>query len=129
MFTETQNESTIIYCSHQMEEVERVADNLIIMEKGSVTNNSSPDDFVERIASWVVDFSDKKIDTTKINSALSCKKIDGLHHIVTLDQDQNFSELLENLGGTDIQKMGINLPNAVNAFLAHKHNAPTSNVH
>jgi ABC-2 type transport system ATP-binding protein len=56
MFTETLNESTIIYCSHQMEEVERVADNLIILEKGQLRNNSAPDVFVERISSWVVSF-------------------------------------------------------------------------
>ena len=60
MFTETENESTIIYCSHQMEEVERVADNLIILEKGRLTNNSVPDEFVERITSWIVDFNDKR---------------------------------------------------------------------
>lgn len=31
---------TVIYCSHQMEEIERVADNLIIMERGALRNVS-----------------------------------------------------------------------------------------
>ncbi|TDF38189.1 ABC transporter ATP-binding protein [Alteromonadaceae bacterium M269] len=124
MFTETQNESTIIYCSHQMEEIERVADNLIMLEKGRLTNNSSPDEFVARVSSWIAEFPNKPSQLTQSSKVLSCKKIDDLHHIVTIDEDANFQEFLQNAGGSNIRQVDINLPNAVNAFLTKNHNTP-----
>ncbi|MEP1446732.1 MAG: ABC transporter ATP-binding protein [Paraglaciecola sp.] len=125
MFTEIENDSTIIYCSHQMEEVERVADNLVILEKGRLMNNSAPDEFVERIRSWVVDFDGKPLDKNAVDGLLSAKLIDGQHHIVTLDQtDASFRQALNKLGAKDVQPMGVTLNSAVNAFLAKNHNVP-----
>ncbi len=46
---------TILYCSHQIEEVERLADNLVVLERGRLRNFSAPDDFCERIRLWVTD--------------------------------------------------------------------------
>ena len=34
MYSNAADDCTVIYCSHQMEEIERVADNLIILERG-----------------------------------------------------------------------------------------------
>jgi ABC-2 type transport system ATP-binding protein len=125
MFTETENESTIIYCSHQMEEVERVADNLIILEKGSLKNNSVPDEFVERISSWVVDFDDKPLDKKVIDGLLSIKFIDGHHHIICMDQQaEPFRQQLQNLGAKEIHPRGVTLNSAVNAFLSKNHHVP-----
>jgi ABC-2 type transport system ATP-binding protein len=126
MFTETENESTIIYCSHQMEEVERVADNLIILEKGRLTNNSIPDDFVERISSWIVDFDDKKIERNEVSGLLSMKKIDGQYHLMVVDQNPvKFRSHLTALGAGSIHPIGVTLNSAVNAFLSKNHNVPS----
>lgn len=125
MFTETNNESTIIYCSHQMEEVERVADNLIILEKGQLKNNSAPDVFVERVSSWIVDFETKQIDKQAIDGLLSSKFIDGQHHLVAVDQAADkFRHQLLALGASHVHQVGVTLSSAVNAFLAKNHHVP-----
>jgi ABC-2 type transport system ATP-binding protein len=125
MFTETKNESTIIYCSHQMEEVERVADNLIILEKGQLRNNSAPDVFVERISSWVVNFDVKQVDKDVIEGLLSVKFINGQHHIITVDQRaEKFRQQVQLLGAKEVHPMGVTLNSAVNAFLSKNHNVP-----
>jgi len=126
MFTETESESTIIYCSHQMEEVERVADNLIILEKGRLTNNSVPDEFVERITSWIVDFNGKKIERDQVSGLLSMKRIDGQYHLMVVDQNPvDFRSHLMNLGAESIHPIGVTLNSAVNAFLSKNHNVPS----
>ena len=125
MFTETENESTIIYCSHQMEEVERVADNLIILEKGRLKNNSAPDEFVERITSWIVDFDSNQVEKKAIEGLLSMKLIDGQHHIIAVDQQaEAFRQQLQLLGAKDVHPIGVTLNSAVNAFLSKNHNVP-----
>ncbi len=128
MFTETEREATIIYCSHQMEEIERVADNLIIMEKGSLKNNSAPEEFVERVSGWIVDANGKAFDTKQIPGLLNVKRIDGQHHIMVTDQGDDFPEKLKQLGIDSPRETPVNLERAVNAFLSKNHNTPHSQI-
>ena len=117
---------TVIYCSHQMEEIERVADNLIILERGALVNMSPPEDFVERVRYWVADIPFKGPDTRTIPGLLEVQKIDGLHHYVVLDQDEDFAEFLKSSGARSVQSMPVSLDRAVNGFLAKNHVAPAS---
>ena len=126
MFTETEGNTTIIYCSHQMEEIERVADKLIIMEKGVLQNNSSPEAFVARISYWIADFGGKIPARDKIPGFLSARNIDGIHHVMVADQDKSYGSVLTGLGATAVTPNSVNLERAVNAFLTKNHNTPNS---
>ncbi len=123
MFTETEDNTTIIYCSHQMEEIERVADRLIIMERGQLKNNSTPDDFCARVSYWLADWD---MSETTIPGYLSHRTIDGQQHILVADQGDEFEDYLTTNGATDINRMPVNLEKAVNAFLTATHNKPDS---
>jgi ABC-2 type transport system ATP-binding protein len=118
------DDCTVIYCSHQMEEIERVADNLIILERGELKNMSSPDDFRERVRYWVADIPFKGPDPRTIPGLLEASRIDGLHHYVVLDQDEAFAEFLKANGARSVQSMPVSLDRAVNSFLAKNHAAP-----
>ncbi|SDE47574.1 MULTISPECIES: ABC transporter ATP-binding protein [Kordiimonas] len=128
MFTETEANTTIIYCSHQMEEIERVADQLIIMEKGTLQNNSSPDAFVERISYWIGDFANGLPAKGALPGFLTSRTIDGQHHILVADQGEEFGQVLKNNGAKAVAKAPVNLERAVNAFLTKNHNTPDSRV-
>ncbi len=128
LFIGTENESTIIYCSHQMEEIERVADSLIILERGEVKNQSTPDDFCERIQYWIANFYGKAPDINDIKAALSVKNIEGQTHIICLDQQIGYREYLASIGASDAVEVPINLDNAVNAFLAKNHKRSQSKL-
>ncbi|MDQ3038898.1 MAG: ABC transporter ATP-binding protein, partial [Pseudomonadota bacterium] len=49
LYSNAADDITVIYCSHQMEEIERVADQLIILERGKLVNQSEPEDFCARV--------------------------------------------------------------------------------
>ena len=118
------DDCTVIYCSHQMEEIERVADNLIILERGELKNMSPPDDFRERVRYWVADIPFKGPEPSTIPGLLEVSRIDGLHHYVVLDQDEDFAEFLKASGARSVQSMPVSLDRAVNSFLAKNHAAP-----
>ena len=118
------DECTVVYCSHQMEEIERVADNLIILERGTLVNMSPPDDFRERVRYWVADLPFKGPDPRSVPGLLEVQKIDGLHHYVVLDQDEAFAAFLRGNGARTVQSMPVSLDRAVNSFLAKNHAAP-----
>ena len=119
-------DTTIIYCSHQMDEIERLADNLIILERGELMHMSSPDEFSKRVSLWVAEFSFVSPDAGKLPGVLSMQRIDGLFHYLVLDQDEGFGALLEAQGARRHYRGDVNLDRAVNAFLARNHAAPSN---
>jgi ABC-2 type transport system ATP-binding protein len=115
--------STIVYCSHQMDEIERVADNLVILERGRLRYMSGPDDFCGRVQLWVAEFPFKAPEVRALDGVLQVQQFDGLTHIVTFDQHDGaaFEARLKLLGARRVQAMPLGLDRAVNAFLSHGH--------
>ena len=116
---------TVIYCSHQMEEVERVADNLVILERGRLVNMSAPDDFRARVSHWIADIPFRGPDPRTVPGLLEQQQLDGLQHYLVLDQDEGFAGFLRDAGARSARAMQVSLDRAVNAFLAKNHAAPT----
>ena len=81
-------DATIIYCSHQMDEIERLADNLIILERGELKHMSAPDEFCERVTQWVVEFAFVPPAADLLPGVLHMQRIDGLFHYLVLDQGE-----------------------------------------
>lgn len=122
LFAGQNQERTIIYCSHQMDEVERLADNLVIFEDGELKNMSPPDALWERISCWMVD----DVDVAKVPGLLQVREIDGQKQIAVLDQDDGFGAQLQNLGAGAAQQLPISFDRAVNAYLDCNHRTPAS---
>ncbi|MGS1077037.1 ABC transporter ATP-binding protein [Pseudoxanthomonas beigongshangi] len=126
MYSNATDECTVIYCSHQMEEIERVADNLIILERGQLKNMSAPEDFCARVTHWVADVPFKGPEPRSVPGLLEVQRLDGLHHYLVLDQDDGFEQFLRDSGARNVQSMPVSLDRAVNAFLAKNHAAPAA---
>ncbi|MFY2762567.1 ABC transporter ATP-binding protein [Arenimonas sp. MALMAid1274] len=124
MYSNLSDDCTVIYCSHQMDEIERVADNLIILEQGELRNMSPPEDFVARVSYWVADVPFKGPDPRTVPGLLQVQRLDGLHHYLVLDQDEGFADFLRAAGARSINTMPVGLDRAVNGFLAKNHAAP-----
>jgi ABC-2 type transport system ATP-binding protein len=118
--------NTVVYCSHQMDEIERVADNLVILERGRLRYMSGPDDFCDRVRLWVADFPTKTPDVRALPGVLQVQPIDHFTHVVVFDQDDGFGARLKLLGARSVHAMPLGLDRAVNAFLAHGHARPAA---
>ena len=126
LYSNAADDCTVIYCSHQMEEIERVADNLIILERGQLRNMSAPEDFTARVSHWVADVPFKGPELHTVPGLLEVQRLDGLHHYLVLDQDAGFEQFLRTSGARNVQSMPVSLDRAVNAFLAKNHAAPAA---
>jgi ABC-2 type transport system ATP-binding protein len=115
---------TVLYCSHQMEEIERVADNLILLERGRLLAMAAPDDLVARVTHWVAEFPFRTLEAEALPGLLEARRIEGLEHLLVLDQGDSFADLLRTRGARAVSSMGVSLDRAVNAFLARGHAAP-----
>jgi ABC-2 type transport system ATP-binding protein len=118
------SDCTIIYCSHQMEEIERLADNLIVLERGRLVHMSPPDEFCERVSLWIAEFSFVGPEAGALPGLLQMQRIDGLFHFLVLDQGDDFGQRLDALGARRSYRGAVGLDRAVNAFLTRNHAAP-----
>lgn len=126
MYSSAAARCTVIYCSHQMEEIERVADNLVILEHGRLAHMSAPEDFCARVTHWVADVPFKGPQPASVPGLLQLQRLDGLHHYLVLDQDDTFGDFLRGCGARSVQCMPVSLDRAVNGFLAKNHAAPAA---
>ena len=126
LYSNAADDCTVVYCSHQMEEIERVADNLVILERGQLKHMSAPEDFTARVSHWVADVPFKGPDPRSVPGLLEVQRLDGLHHYLVLDQNAGFERFLREAGARNVQSMPVSLDRAVNAFLAKHHAAPAA---
>lgn len=116
-------QATIVYCSHQMDEVERVADQLVILERGRLRHQSTPDAFREQVQLWVADFPFLTPDADALPGVLQTSRIEGLCHMMVFDAAADFEARLRLLGARSVNSMPVSLERAVNGFLARGHAA------
>ncbi len=124
LFTEKNDECTVIYCSHQMDEIERVADQLIVMEQGCLVNVSSPEDFCHRIHYWMVEYTTAAPANEAIPGFLQVRLIDGEHHYMVIDQTADLEAHFKHLGASSAIQSSVSLNQAVNGFLSRNHHSP-----
>jgi ABC-2 type transport system ATP-binding protein len=121
MFSNFADESTIVYCSHQMDEIERLADQLVILERGAVRHLSAPDALRARVRLWVAELPLRERDPRALPGVLQAERIDGLVHLLVLDQGDAFAARLRELGAGNAHAMEVSLERAVNALLSRGH--------
>jgi ABC-2 type transport system ATP-binding protein len=116
--------ATIVYCSHQMDEIERVADQLIILERGQVRLHASPADFTARVSLWLAEFPfQEPPELAQLPGLLQHQRIEGMSHLLVLDAGPGTAAHLKLLGARVARHMEVNLERAVNGMLACGHAA------
>ncbi len=120
LYTDAGQDSTIIYCSHQMEEIERIADNLVIIERGRLRYMSEPDALCSRVRQWAAEFPND-VDMRKVRGLLELQKIDGISHLMMFDAPPGFEMELGSMGARNITSSDVPLGRAVNGMLAAGH--------
>ncbi|MES2902427.1 MAG: ATP-binding cassette domain-containing protein [Pseudomonadota bacterium] len=110
--------TTIVYCSHMMDQIERVADNLVILERGRVRHMSAPATFCRLVQLWVADFPQREPDLSVLPGVLEIHHVDGFVHLLVYNQNKDFGTRLRLLGASSVHAMQVSLDRAVNGFLS-----------
>lgn len=119
--TQQESQSSVIYCSHAMEEIEQVADQLIVMERGKLRSQSTPSEFIDRVRCWRVIFNDNVPLNSTIVGLLQRKKVGDYYQYTILDQGDAFISNIESLGATFVDKISVNLNYSLTSFLSKNH--------
>lgn len=118
LFTNAQDDMTVLYCSHQLEEVERIADTLIVLENGKINCATSADDVHTRVSSWIVQYSEHSQCEHDIPGLLQSRTLEGMWHYTVLDQQDGFADYLHAHQAVTVERIPISLNNAIVDYLS-----------
>jgi ABC-2 type transport system ATP-binding protein len=107
---------TIVFSSHQMADVERIADQLIVLDRGRLLAVETPENLRARITAWSASWPEgRPVDA--IPGLLDARHIDGELHAVVLDAAADFPARLEALGAIGVAPAPIGFERSMDALL------------
>lgn len=112
------DETTVLYSSHDMVEISRCVDQLIILNQGRLIDFCEPEALTERVSRWVAHFPNA-VNLNRLQGPLTVRRIEDHHHITVIDGRRDFAEQLKAVGATQVIASPVNLEDAVDALLHH----------
>jgi ABC-2 type transport system ATP-binding protein len=120
LFLAREGAQTTLYCSHQMDEIERVAESLVVIDRGRALCAGAPDEVAARVRQWIAEIPFRAPDPAEVPGLLEMRHIDGLTHFLVLDQGEGFAEFLRARSARQIAGAAVSLERAVDGFLSRR---------
>jgi ABC-2 type transport system ATP-binding protein len=117
LYSEATNHSTIVYCSHHVDEIERVCDRLVVMEQGRLRLTTTPEELCADLGHWISNLPFAGPPEAEIPGLLYAQRIDGLHHHIVSGQGAGFGDFLRSRGASTIRRQDVDLASAISALL------------
>jgi ABC-2 type transport system ATP-binding protein len=117
-----EQDCTIIYCSHLMDEIERLAERLIVIERGRLRYQGEPESLCQRVRLWQVEFPFQTPPLMDLPGLLNQQPLGGLTELLLLDQSEEAVRAqLQQRGAARMASMAVGLDRAINGLLAQCH--------
>lgn len=104
-----ENQMTVIISSHHISELERICDQVTIINHGKVAHQATIDGLKNDIKKLQVVFKEVPKDLENQKEILNVENIGSVYYLVTDEYNEEFKAKLKNMGATLIEPIGITL--------------------
>jgi ABC-2 type transport system ATP-binding protein len=111
---------TILFSSHQLDDVERVADWIAIMDDGVLRVCTTPEDFLQRVSKWILRFKGKIPPLPSFPNLVHAMRFPNELHLTIANYDDATRIQLEQLQPHSIETGRVNLEQGVIDYLSGK---------
>ncbi|MCA9042150.1 MAG: ABC transporter ATP-binding protein [Planctomycetaceae bacterium] len=111
---------TILFSSHQLDDVERVADWIAIMLNGELRVCCTPDEFRDRLSRWVLKFDDTPPFIDNIPELIHQMRFPNELHLTLANANAETINRLQELATRGCEQISLNLENGVIDYLSDK---------
>ena len=116
----SQRDRTILLSSHYLDDVERVADHIAILDKGVLRVHSSIDEFRSRVSRWILEFAETPREIPKVNGLVYSRIIDKQIHLTIANANAETEAKLSESGAIGIKQTPLSLDQAVIDYLTER---------
>jgi len=115
-----QRGNTVFIATHQLHDAERISDQLIIMDGGTVRASCSPETLLCRVRAYnlIFDTAPPPRGPLKIRGLLELSRSDRSLRLVLADPDADALTRIRDLGASAVRESELGLQEAVTAFMA-----------
>lgn len=108
---------TILFSSHLLDDVERVADHIAIVDAGVLRVHAPVDEFLSRVSQWRLQFDQLPEALPSLPGLVHSRYLDDEIHVTLANADEPVIAKLNNLGALSVEKKDIGLDQAVLDYL------------
>ena len=120
---------TVLLSTHMLDDVERVADRILLMIAGRILVDATMESFRSRTCVWTVELDQTTIAPNTIPGLVHAYSIGNRWQFTVVDSDQETESALSRLGGGNLQKHDGSFDESVIAYLSRtRHNGSFLNT-
>jgi ABC-2 type transport system ATP-binding protein len=116
----SQRDRTILLSSHYLDDVERVADHIAILESGVLRVQCSLDEFRSRMSRWILKFSESPREIPNVPGLVHSRVIDNELNVTVANPSEETEALLAATGAITVERVSLALDHAVIDYLTDR---------
>jgi ABC-type multidrug transport system ATPase subunit len=102
-----------------LDDVERVADRVMVLARGRLTVDTTMDDFASRVSGFITEVGPVEPELmATIPGLIEARRIGDRLQLVVTDADQHTRAVVERLGGSSIESIELSFADSVLSYLA-----------
>ena len=113
--------STVLFSTHRVSEIERFADNIVVLHQGKLVTTGTAQSIMNNVQSWRFNVSSLDLITQSIKGICSIKQVDDTTYLTNLSSSNLTKDKLNALGATNIEQLPGNLSKAISAMTTKVH--------
>ncbi len=114
----SQEQNTVILSSHLLDDVERVAERILVMIDGRLVVNCTMDELRQRVNGWSLTLANEPTGPLPIPGLIYARRMSDAWHVVVADADEETTAALQRLGATSMLPMEVAFDDAIIAYLS-----------
>ena len=111
---------TILFSSHLLSDVERVADRIAILDNGVLRASCSVDTFRERVRQFILRYTGDPPEAPAIPGLLQAVRMEGELRLTIANPPDDLRAILQSLDPQSIEDVGISLEDAFISYLGQR---------
>jgi ABC-2 type transport system ATP-binding protein len=120
IFITRESKKSVLFSSHLLSDVERVADYIAVMDRGVLKSQCSVDHFVESIQQTTLYFNDKVPRLPEIPRLLSYEQVDRKLTITVVHADEQTRKILNSLEPVSMENVPLSLEDSFLYYLGDR---------
>ena len=112
------DQNTVILSSHLLDDVERVAERILVMIDGRLVVNCATDELRQRVSGWSLTFSQEPSGPLAIPGLIHARRTNDAWQVVVADADEETSAALVRLGARSMVPMDVPFDDTIIAYLS-----------